>query len=205
MIEKISNKIYSFLTLKQLVTEEKKEIILFGITRVIEDIPKFIGIIVVGIISNTIKEMLVVTIVTLLYKTFTGGVHAKTNIMCFVCSLFVMLFSIYTAKLLYISNLNLTYITTLIYIFSLYTIFIYVPADVIEIPKINKEIRRRLKLGSIIMLNILTIFSIWIIKDSYISYLIISSILYISMMTTRTIYNLFRTNYGFETYIKNVT
>lgn len=204
MIEKLSNKIYHFLSRKQDITDEKKEIILFGIVRVVEDIPKFVGIVLVGLLLNILKEMLIVSIVTILYKTFVGGVHAKTNLVCFITSLSLVLLTIYTAKILFYYNINIYYIAIMIYLFSVYTIIVYVPADVIEIPKVNLKLRRTLKIKSLIMLNLITIISLFVIKDIYISYIIASSVLYIGLMTTRTLYKLFKTNYGFETYIKEI-
>jgi len=200
LIDKISNKILELISNKN-QTEEEKEILLFGITRIVEDIPKTIGIIIIGFILNIIKEMAIVTIVIMLYKTFTGGAHAKTNWGCFFYSVIFYLAIIYTSKFLVFNGINKYGIYILVYIFSLYTIFVYVPADVPEIPKVNLDLRKTLKIKSIVMLNIIYLISLIVIKDTIIQNLVIYSVFYIGLMTTRTIYNLFKTDYGYETYV----
>ena len=200
MIDKISEKILNILS-NENQTEEQREILLFGITRIVEDIPKAIGIIITGFILGIIKEMLIVTLVIILYKTLTGGVHAKTNWGCFIYSLVFYLAIIYMAKFIVFTDISKYSMYAIIYIFSIYTIIVYVPADVPEIPKVNLNLRKTLKIKSIIMLNLIYVITLLLIKDVLIQNLIIYTVLFIGIMTTRTIYNLFKAEYGYETYI----
>ena len=200
MIDKISKRILDLISNPEQADDEK-EILLFGITRIVEDIPKTIGIVLIGFLLGIIKEIAIVTLVILLYKTLTGGVHAKTNWGCFIYSVVFYLAIIYTSKWLVLAGISKYSVYAIIYIFSLYTIFVYVPADVPEIPKVNLQLRKTLKIKSIVMLNIIYILVLFVVKDIIIQNLIIYSIFYISLMTTRTIYNLFKANYGFETYV----
>lgn len=200
MIDKISKRILELISSKE-QTDGEKEILLFGITRIVEDIPKTIGIVIIGLILGIIKEIAIVTLVILLYKTLTGGVHAKTNLGCFIYSVVFYLAIIYTAKLLVLVDISKYSVYSIIYIFSLYTIFVYVPADVPEIPKVNLKLRKTLKIKSIVMLNIIYVITLFVINDVTIQNLIIYSVFYIGAMTTRTIYNLFKADYGFETYV----
>ena len=200
MIDKISNKRLELISgINQ--TEEEKEILLFGITRIVEDIPKTIGIVAIGLVLGVLKEMAIATLVIILYKTLTGGVHAKTNWGCFAYSVVFYLAIIYSAKVLVLTGIVKYGVYAIIYVFSLYTIFVYVPADVPEIPKVNLKLRKTLKIKSIVMLNLLYVITLLFIRDIEIQNLIIYSILYIGIMTTRTIYNLFKAEYGYETYI----
>lgn len=200
MIDRISNKILELISNKD-QTEEEKEVLLFGITRIVEDIPKTIGIIIIGLILGILKEMAIVTLVIILYKTLTGGVHAKTNWGCFAYSVIFYLAIIYTSKFLVLTGISKYSVYAIIYIFSLYTIFVYVPADVPEIPKVNLSLRKSLKIKSAVMLNLIYLANLVFIKDAIMQNLIIYSVFYISLMTTRTIYSLFKADYGFETYI----
>ena len=200
MLNNISNKILEIIS-SDSATDEEKEILLFGITRIVEDIPKTLGIILIGLLLGIIKEIAVVTLVIMLYKTLTGGVHAKTNLGCFVYSVIFYLTIIYTAKFLVLTGISKWSIYAIIYIFSLYTIFVYVPADVPEIPKVNVKLRNSLKLKSIVMLNLIYLVTLLGIKDVVLQNLIIYSVLYIGIMTTRSIYKLFKADYGFETYV----
>ena len=189
MIDKISNKILEFISTKG-QRQEEKEVLLFGITRIVEDIPKTIGIVIIGLTLGIIKEMAIVTSIIILYKTLTGGVHAKTNWGCFAYSAIFYLAIIYTSKFLIFYGINKYSIYLLVYIFSLYTILVYVPADVPEIPKVNLDLRKSLKIKSIIMLSVIYIVTIFALKDVILQNLIIYSIFYISLMTTRSIYKL---------------
>ena len=200
MIDKISRKILLLLSDKK-QSEEDKEILLFGITRIVEDIPKIIGTVIICFILGIIKEMIIVTIILVLYKTFTGGVHSKTNFGCFIYSVIFYLSIIYTANLLVFEGINKFGVFLLIYIFSIYTILVYVPADVPEIPKVNKKIRKDLKIKSFIMLNLLYFITLVFIKNIQIQNLIIYSIFYMDLMTTRLMYYIFKNEYGYETYI----
>ena len=200
MIDKISNKILSILSTNN-NTEEEKEILLFGITRIVEDIPKTIGIILIGILLNIIKEMVIVTVIIMLYKTFVGGVHAKTNLGCFIYSVVFYLAIIYSAKYLVLTGMYKTLTYILIYIFSMYCILVYAPADVPEIPKVNAKLRKTLKIKSTVMLNLIYIVSLLFIKNIAYQTIIIYSVFYISIMTTRTMYKIFKAEYGYETYI----
>ena len=199
MIEKISNLIVSKITDKENISQEKKEIILFGVTRIVEDIPKTIGIIIVGLILGIIQEMIIVTLIILIYKSFVGGVHCKNNLSCFICSLMFYLATIYSSR--YITFTNITYLYICMFIFALYTIFTYVPADVPEVPKVDIKIRKTLKINALISLLIIHIITICFIKNMRLTNLIISSVFYTNLMATRTMYKLFKNEYGYETYI----
>lgn len=200
MLDRISIGILNHLS-SESQTEEEKEVLLFGITRIVEDIPKTIGIILMGVFLGILKEMLIVTIIIMVYKTFIGGVHAKTNLGCFVYSTLFYLATIYSSKYLYFTTKSQLGIFALIYIFAIYTIVVYAPADVPEIPKVNKKLRKGLKIKSLISLNCIYVFCFFIVKDMSLITLIIYSIFYISLMTTRSIYKLFKNKYGYETYV----
>lgn len=201
MVDKISNKVLYFLVNKSDIDDDRKEILLFGITRIVEDIPKTIGIILIGILLNIIFEMIIVTVIISLYKTFVGGVHAKTNFGCFICSVIFYLVIIYLAKFVIISGNTRILFISLNYIFAVYCIWVYVPADVPELPKVDKRLRRDLKIKSFIMLNIIFLVTYLFVKDLYVQRIIEYSIFFINVMTTRTIYKLFKNEYGHEVYI----
>lgn len=200
MVERISKKILNILS-DENDSEEQKEILLFGITRIVEDVPKYLAIIIICLILGVMKEFIIVMSVTALYKTFMGGVHLHTNIGCFIASLISILSCIYLPMLLEEYPKILIVLSVFTYIFSIYCILVYVPADVPEIPIINKKRRKRDKIMSNIILNILFIVSFFLVKDSRYILTIIITILSIDIMTTRTIYKIFKSEYGYEAYI----
>lgn len=181
-------------------SEEEKEIIFFGITRILEDIPKAFLIFVAGVLLNLIYKILIVTVIILLYKTFVGGMHLKTNITCFIYSLGFYLITIYSAFLINYLNINICILEISNYIFSIYIILKYAPADVENIPKFNLKLRRTLKIKSFISLNLIYIFILFL-KFNFITdilkIIVISSIFYINLATTKTFYEIFNVKYGF--------
>lgn len=198
MIEKLTNLIVDKFLLKGEEDPERREILCFGITRILEDIPKTVGIFLIGFMLGIVKEMLVVSVILMGYKTFVGGVHAKTNFTCFIYSLLFYLVIIYTSQLLVFENILYLYIC--LFIFAIYCIFVYVPADVPEIPKVDNKLRKTLKIKSLISLIILYTVA-FVSKDVYFANLIIYSIFFTNIMTTRTMYKIFKNEYGYESYI----
>lgn len=200
MIERISKKILNILS-DDNDDEEQREILLFGITRIVEDIPKYVALITICAVLGIIKEFVIVMMVTAAYKTFTGGLHLHTNLGCFIGSLMSILTCIYLPELMEKYNYILIPFYIFVYIFSLYIIWVYVPADVPEIPVINERRRKRDKITSLIVLNLLFFLAMIVIKNNYYSSMIITTIFSIDVMTTRTMYKIFKNEYGYETYI----
>lgn len=198
MTEKLTNIIVDKFLLKDENDPERREILCFGITRILEDIPKTIGIFLTGLMLSIVKEMLVVSAILIGYKTFVGGLHVKTNFACFIYSLLFYLVIIYTAQFIVFESILYLYIC--LFIFAVYCILVYAPADVPEIPKVNEKLRRNLKIKSIISLVILYIVAL-VSKDMYFANLIIYSIFFTNVMTTRTMYKIFKNEYGYETYV----
>ena len=137
MTEKLTNIIVDKFLLKDENDPERREILCFGITRILEDIPKTIGIFLTGLILGIVKEMLVVSAILIGYKTFVGGLHVKTNFACFIYSLLFYLVIIYTAQFIVFESILYLYIC--LFIFAVYCILVYAPADVPEIPKVNEK------------------------------------------------------------------
>ncbi len=200
MVEKVSQKILDILS-DESDNQEQKDILLFGITRIVEDIPKYIAIIIICTLLGVIKEFGLFMIITIMYKTFVGGVHLHTNIGCFVGTLLSTLICIYLPNyIVKMENIVLPFYI-FVYIFSLYVIWVYVPADVPEIPVINEKRRKRDKIMSLIILNLLFVITFFVIKNQIYGCIIIMTILEIDVMTTRTIYKIFKNEYGYETYV----
>ncbi len=200
MLEKInrwiSNKISS-----ESDSDEKKDIIYFGITRIVEDTSKIIIIALICIFLGIIKEFILVFLIMCIYKTNIGGVHSKTNLGCFLNSLLFFLICIYGSRYIMLEPIFKIGIYSALYIFGLYVIWVYVPADVPEIPIISKKIRKKSKIVSLIILNLLYILVILFMKIPEYQNMVIYTIFYINIMTTRIMYKLFKNKYGYENYV----
>lgn len=199
MIEKISNYIvYNLLLDSKPYDEDYVEVMRFGVTRILEDIPKFICIFFMCYFLGIVNELFVVLAVTLFYKAFVGGAHARTNIGCFLISTFYFIMPIILAK--YINyDINIFYlIYSITIMFSLYIIVKIAPADTEEIPIINKRKRRNLKICAGISLIIITILIPLFIN--YIIYMktILYTILLVNIFTLKPMYRLLKCKYGIE-------
>ena len=136
--------------------------------------------------------------VTLCYKTFVGGAHARTNFICLVSSTAFFFVPVIISKYVLIEGIALNIAYCLVFIFSIYIILRHAPADTEEIPILNKSRRRLFKVLGTISLILIYIISIIFIKNVAISKLIISTVLLIDIFTTKPIYKIFKCKYSYE-------
>lgn len=196
MIEKMSNYILdNFLYKNEKVEGDEREIMLFGITRILEDIPKYIIIFLIGYFCNILQYIGIVLAITIMYKTLVGGAHARTNIICLFSSIAYFILPICIAKYI---NINIYLFTSIIFVISLFIIWKIAPADTEEVPILKKARRNKLKLTALISISLILAFNLLKIQDSYIQNLILVTILIIDICTTKPIYRLYRCKYSYE-------
>ena len=88
MVDKISNYILdNILYRNEKIEGDQREVMLFGVTRIVEDIPKYIIIFLIALSLDILTQLLVVLAITIAYKTFVGGAHARTNLVCLISSI----------------------------------------------------------------------------------------------------------------------
>ena len=185
MIGKISNYIVDKILYKnENISEEKREIMIFGITRIVEDLPKYVIIFVTCLVLGFLKELLIVFVFGLSYKTFLGGAHAKTNVECTIYSLIMFLVPIFVSAYIdFKFNIFTTIILVLNYIFGMILLIFTAPNDTAEIPIISKSRRKRLKICGIIMFNLI-----------YISFIFLDIKNIVLISTTLFIINIYASN-----------
>ena len=92
MFYKMSNYIIdNYLCKDETLTQEQREVIEFGIVRILEDIPKYLALFIIGLYFKLLPLLAIVLVVTMVYKTFVGGAHARTNLICFFSSTSIFL------------------------------------------------------------------------------------------------------------------
>ncbi len=200
MIDKLGNYFLDSVLYKgETVTEEKREIMLFGITRILEDIPKYIGIFLLSMLLNILPEVGVVLLITIMYKFFVGGAHARTNIGCFISSILYFWTPVYFAKFVNLAQIHVYILYSITFFASLYVIVKIAPADTGEVPILNKNKRKKIKISAFISLILIYIVSLLIINNIFIQTLIVITILLIDIFTTEPLYRLFKCQYSYET------
>ena len=157
MSEKVSNYLLDhFLYKGETVEGNEREIMLFGITRIVEDVPKYLFIFIASLFFNILPQVSIVLLITILYKVVIGGAHARTNTECFIYTSFYFFIPVIIAKFVNVSILYIYIASALIFIYSLYVIYKHVPADTEEVPILKKEKRKKYKIYGII--SIISIF-----------------------------------------------
>ncbi len=199
IIEKISFYVVDNLLYKdEEVSEENREIMLFGVTRIIEDLPKYLTIIILGIVFNILNYLGIVLAVNVLYKTFVGGAHARNNIICFFSSIMVFILPVIISLNCEFNNL-LLYLTAIVDLTTgLYVVIKIAPADTEEVPILKKYRRNKMKVLATISLSIMLIVTLMIIKVANVQEIILLSILEINLLATNTAYKIYKCKHSYE-------
>ena len=170
------------------LTEERLEIINYGLENIIGEMPKILITIIVaflfGIGDLTLWSLLVIAP----YRCFSGGFHAKTHLGCIFCTTLMFCGTAFLAKNIYLSSHELKYIViSLVWLFSIIMIKLYAPADTEELPILRKKDRKQKQILSYITVTIELIIST-IIPNMMISKLIIFGMLFQTLTITKLVY-----------------
>ncbi len=199
MVDKLGNYLLDNVLYKdEKITGDQREIMLFGVVRILEDIPKYVLIILISFLFNILKDVAIVGLITICYKGFIGGAHARTNLICFLVSLMFFTLPVIISKNISLSNDAIYFIYFITFIYSTFIILKISPADTEEIPILSSEKRKRYKLFAFISLLLIYIVTLYIIKSNYISTIIISTIFLINTFSTKPFYRLFKCKYSYE-------
>lgn len=198
MVDKISCYILDNVLYKnEKIEGTQREIMLFGITRILEDIPKYITIFLLSLFLNVLMETLIVLAVNIVYKTFVGGAHARTNLVCLFSSVIFFISPSIVTKFINLS-FNMTVIASAcVYVFSCYVIIRHAPADTEEVPILNKNRRKTFKLLGFISLNLLYVLMM-LIKNQNTNLIILITITYINIFATTPMYKLYSCKHSYE-------
>lgn len=200
MTEKISNYLLdNFLYKGEKIDGDKREVMLFGITRILEDLPKYLFVLIVSIFLHILPQVGIVMAVTVLYKVVIGGAHARTNIECFIYTSLYFFIPVIISKFVNVPNIYIYITAALIYLYSLFVIYKHAPADTEEIPILNKEKRKKYKIRALILLNLIYVAGILLVKyNSGIAKIIFSSIFLINFFTSNFMYKILRCKHSYE-------
>lgn len=196
MIERMSNYILdNFLYRNEKVEGDEREVMLFGITRILEDIPKYTIIFLIAYFCNILQYVGIVLAVTIIYKGFIGGAHARTNIGCLISSIIYFILPVYLAKYI---NINIYLLSAVTLLSSLLVIWKIAPADTEEIPILKKAKRNRLKLFGLVSVLFIMSFNLLEIENLYIQNIILITIMFINICTTKPVYKFYKCKYSYE-------
>ena len=153
MKEKFVNSSINFISKYQECDELKLKRLKYGLKGIYSLVVKAIIIIIISIITNTLKETALLMLFYAGIRTFSYGMHAKSNLACWISSILI-----YNGIPLFITYINIpNYIGYIILGISLIAMLLWAPADTPKRPLIRKNQRIKCKILSIIVVIIYTL------------------------------------------------
>lgn len=197
MKEKFVNSSLSFLTKYQKCDEVKTKILRYSLEGLYSLIIKISVVLIIAIITNTIKETGLIIIFYAGVRTFSYGLHAKSNIACWLITI-----TTYNIIPLLIKNTVISDIAGYIILaIALISALLWAPADTPKKPLIHKEKRIKCKILTALFTILYTCIFIFtkstIIKNTLI-YALIVEIIFINPLT----YKLTNTKFNNYKYYK---
>lgn len=176
MKEKFINWGVNFITKYQECDDLRLKKIKYGLEGMYNLIVKLSVVITIAFITKTYKETLLLIVFYAGLRTFSFGLHAKTNIGCWITTI-----SVYNIFPLLIKNIIIPkYIGYIVIGIAFISFLLWAPADTPKRPLIRKNLRKKDKLLCLIIISVYTliyIISKWeIVNNSIIYALLIQSI-----------------------------
>lgn len=185
------------------MTDEKAEIILYGLQLIIGEMPKMILLFGLSFLLGIGWYMVFAYIAIIPYRTVSGGFHLHTHLGCIISTIVFFYGDIIISKYLILNDIQKYILVALSLVFGLLMISMYAPADTEEVPIISKKERKTKKILSYIILIITLSISLLIQNQVLSNILIIGTILQ-SISISRIAYMLTKNKYGHELYEKQL-
>lgn len=185
------NKSISIIQDKYNYSEEKIEIIKYGLEGLYLTITKAIVIFLLAFKLDLFTEVILFLFFYNIIRMFSFGLHAKSSIVCLLSSTVIFIGIPYLCKDLFINN-NLKLI---LFIFTTILIFIFSPADTKKRPIISKSRRLFYKIVSTFICICYCVVALTI-KNNYISNLLLFSLITQLFMVNPLSYKLFGVSYN---------
>lgn len=204
MVEKICN--YILKKMKSRIpdmTEEKAEVILYGLQLIIGEIPKMILILGISFILGFGWYMIFAYIAIAPYRAVSGGFHLHTHLGCILGTIIFYYGTVIISKYLILDDIQKYILIALSLGFGLLMISMYAPADTEDVPIISKKERKTKKILSYIMLIITLIVALFV-QDRILSNILIIGSIFQSVSISRIAYKITKNKYGHEVYEKQL-
>ena len=205
MIEKLANKILKKIQDKNPnMTEIQRDRIWFGLMMLLDEMPKTAALCLITWYLGILKQTLIAFGSFAVYRLFSGGIHLKSSIICFLMGTIMFIGLPLFGKYVVWDNQILKYSTFLmIWIYNMTMITLYAPGDTEAVPIINKKQRKQQKGLSYIVMNLIFLIGV-LIKDNTISNVLIFSTFIQSFNISRLAYKIFNNKYGHEVYAEEL-
>ena len=199
MIEKICNSILIKMREKMPdITDEKAEIILYGLQLLIGEIPKMFILFGLSFLLGLGWYMVFAYIAVM-----PGGFHLHTHLGCILSTIIFFYGNILISKFLVLDNIQKYILIGLSLVFGILMISMYAPADTEEVPIISKKERKTKKILSYVMLTLTLVVALFV-PDRMMSNILIIGSIFQSISISRLAYKITKNKYGHEVYEKQL-
>lgn len=133
-------------------TEYDYDVCLYVISQWLHTFVSMFFVILISLFLGVTKWALLISFVGFVLRSFSGGAHSKSPIVCSVVS--VALINGFALIVEYV-NINSNYLmlfSTLVFLLGFYLIYKYAPADTPQKPIISTEFKKQLRMKSYIFL-----------------------------------------------------
>ncbi len=180
--------------------EDKLEVISYGLESIYLTFTKIIIIFILAIILNIWKEVLLLLAFYNLIRVTAFGMHAKKSIHCLIISLTLFIGGVYLCKYLVIPLI----LKVVLSITCIVLIAKYAPADTEKRPIINKKLRKKYKIVSVIIAGMFAI-AIVLLSDKNISNYLLLGMIEATIMLLPITYKVFDLPYdNYKNYLNEV-
>lgn len=153
MISKLSNYLTEKLLSNGTISDEDKDLYIYGLFMLISHLMFFIIACIFGLILGCVFESIIFYIAFQFIRRYAGGYHASTETRCEILSSLSILACIVVIKLL--KTYDFQTVLLLITILSAVCIFVFCPLDTPEKPLSDKEFKYFRKVSWIILFVII--------------------------------------------------
>lgn len=185
------------------ITDEKAEIILYGLQLLIGEIPKMFILFGLSFLLGLGWYMVFAYIAVMPYRATSGGFHLHTHLGCILSTIIFFYGNILISKFLVLDNIQKYILIGLSLVFGILMISMYAPADTEEVPIISKKERKTKKILSYVMLTLTLVVALFV-PDRMMSNILIIGSIFQSISISRLAYKITKNKYGHEVYEKQL-
>ena len=179
------------------IDDERAEIINYGLQLLVGEIPKMLITIGIAYLLGILKLTIIMVILILPFRAFSGGFHLHTHIGCILST---TLFYCGIAKIsnyIYLHSLEKVIFVLCVWIFGIIIISLYAPADTENVPILRKKERKQKRILSYIIFTLGLILAI-VINNNAVCNIIIFGYLVQTLMITPIAYKITKNSYGYK-------
>ena len=179
------------------IDDERAEIINYGLQLLVGEIPKMLITIGIAYLLGILKLTVIMVILILPFRAFSGGFHLHTHIGCILST---TLFYCGIAKIsnyIYLHSLEKVIFVLCVWIFGIIIISLYAPADTENVPILRKKERKQKKILSYITFTLGLILAL-VINNNAVCNIIIFGYLIQTIMITPIAYKITKNSYGYK-------